>query len=203
MPLVPADVPGDQPPHVPELKEEVPQAPPPQAPLPKPPKLLYPEVTQTLTDLPCIFLNDRSCWNEFKSALNECALTWNLPEWMTTIVYKEVEWKTIEKEHGTDLSQYFPAVEKTGAGDGLTSKSSTLGLKLVGLLGRPSNLGDLKPNVQFCCLSTVEFEHERKLPARQKLWNWMVRSLRGNRPTSGSYHYLESRSMISATYSNG
>src|ERR1700751_5920898 len=61
---------------------------------------------------------------------------------------------------------------------------------LVALLGRPTNLGDLKPNVQYYCLSTVEFESERKIPARQKLWNWMVRSLRGNRPTCGSYHYL-------------
>jgi hypothetical protein len=170
---------------VPEAKDEV--AHPPQPPAkPQPPKLLFPEVTQTLVDIPCLFLNDRSCWADFKRALNECAISWNIPEWMTTIVYKGAEWDEIQKEHGTDLAAYFPAIEKTGAGDGITSKSSTLGVKLVALLGRPTNLGDFKPNVQYCCLSTVEFESERKLPARQKLWNWMVRSLRGNRATCGS-----------------
>ena len=36
----------------------------------------------------------------------------------------------------------------------------------------------------------MEFEDERRLPSRQKLWNWIVRSLRGNRSSTGAFHYL-------------
>ena len=161
--------------------------PPPQ---PKPPKGAHPDSYLHLVDIPCVYLNDRGCWADFKRALNECGLIWNLSEWMTTIVYKGAEWKLIASK-GTNLDQYFPAVEKTAAGDGNVSKTSTLGAKLVGLLGLPSNLGDhIKPSMQFCCLNTVEFEDDRRLPARQKLWNWIVRSLRGVRPTPGPFHYL-------------
>jgi hypothetical protein len=160
----------------------------PKAPaLPRPPRL--PMESVTLIDMPCVYLNDRSCWPDFQRALTECGLIWNLSDWMTTIVYRGVEWNTIQKE-GTDLSIYFPAVEKTGAGDGNFSKTSTLGAKLVGLLSRPTAVAQFKPSVQFCVLNTVEFEDDRRLPARQKLWNWIVRSLRGNRPSPGPFHYL-------------
>ena len=168
----------------PELKEkEPPKAPP----VPKPPRLQLESVP--LVDIPCVFLNDRSCWPDFKRALTECGLIWNLSDWMTTILYRGVEWNLI-KDNGTDLAAYFPVVEKTNAGDGNFSKISTLGAHLVGLLARPTAVADFKPNAQFCCLSTVEFEDDRRLPARQKLWNWIVRSLRGNRPSAGPFHYL-------------
>ena len=168
-----------------ENKEAMPGPKPPA--LPRPPNLHVESVS--LVDIPCVYLNDRSCWSDFKRSLTECGLIWNLSEWSTTIVYRGIEWKTIRDE-GTDLSQYFPIVEKTGAGDGKISKNSVLGVKLVGLLSRPTTVADIKPSAQFCCLSTVEFEDERRLPARQKMWNWMVRSLRGNRPSPGPYHYL-------------
>lgn len=146
--------------------------------------------TNNLVDIPCVYLNDRSVWPDFKRAIHECGLIWGLPDWMTTITYKGIEWQNLQVEHATDLSVYFPPVDKAQAGDGLVSKSSALGIKLAGLLGRPKSLADTISNVQFCCLTTVEYETERKLPARQKLWSWMVRSLRGNKPTQGPYHYL-------------
>jgi transposase InsO family protein len=155
-------------------------------PKPKPPT----EYQAPLVDIPCVYLNDRGSWADFKKALNECGLIWNLPDWMTTIVYRGTEWDQIGTK-GTNLADYFPAIEKTGAGDGNESKTSALGAKLVGLLGLPKNIGDyIRPNVQFCCLNTVEFEADRKLPARQKLWSWLIRSLRGNKATPGPYHYL-------------
>ena len=36
----------------------------------------------------------------------------------------------------------------------------------------------------------MEYEEDRKLPARQKLWTWITKSLRGNRPAAAPYHYL-------------
>ena len=172
--------PSDPPPADPEEAKEAPV---------KPPRPNQSESFQQLVDIPCVYLQDRSIWSDFKRALNECGLIWNLSEWMTTIVYHGTEWNLI-KDKGTDLDTYFPRGEKTVAGDGNISKTSSLGAKLVGLLDRPKNLGDFKASVLFCCLSTVEFEDERRLPARQKLWNWLVRSLRGNRPSPGPFHYL-------------
>ena len=83
-------------------------------------------------DIPCVYLQDRSVWSDFKRALNECGLIWNLSEW------------NLIKDKGTDLDTYFPRGEKTVAGDGNISKTSSLGAKLVGLLDRPKNLGDFK-----------------------------------------------------------
>ena len=175
----PVDITDD----TPEVKTAI-TAPPPKGPQPD-------SVHMPLPDMACVYLYDRAGWPDFKKALSECGLVWNLPEWMTTIIYRGAEWKNIVKKHGTDLDTFFPAVEKTAAGDGNVSKTSSLGEKLVALLDLPKNIGDyIKPSVQFCCLNTVEFEDERKLPARQKLWSWFVRSLRGNRATPGPYHYL-------------
>ena len=143
-----------------------------------------------LIDLPFVFLTDRLYWGDFKKAIHECGLIWGLPEWMTTITYKGIEWHSLISEHKVDLNTYFPEVQKTQAGDGFSSKSSALGHKLASLLGRPKSLADSISSVQFCCLTTVEYESDRKLPSRQKLWSWMVRSLRGSKPSPGPYHYL-------------
>jgi hypothetical protein len=128
-------------------------------PLPSPPKPRQESVPSSiLIDIPCCFLYDRSGWPEFKRSLNECGLSWNLPDWMTTIVHHGTEWKSIVSQ-GTDLNSFFPVLEKKNAGDGASSKASPLGAKLTELLGLPKNMGDaIRPAVQFCCLSTVEFE---------------------------------------------
>ena len=159
--------------------------------LPKPPKSYSESIpASSLIDIPCSYLYDRNGWADFKRNLNECGLTWNLPNWMTTIVRGGTEWKSI-CDGGTDLTQYFPLGEKKTAGDGSIVNNSLLGAKLITLLGLPKNLGEsIRPSVQFCCLSSVEFEDERRLPSRQKLWNWIVRSLRGNRSSAGAFHYL-------------
>ena len=83
------------------------------------------ETMAPLIDIPCVYLQERSSWPEFKRALNECGLTWNLPEWMTTIVHQGTEWKQVVA-NGTNLQDYFPQVEKRNAGDGSYSKTSLL-----------------------------------------------------------------------------
>ena len=166
----------------------VPQPPP----KPLPPRAM-PEPQVQLPDLPCVYLHERAIWQEFKKNLHECGLIWGLPHWMTTIMYHGTEWQQISsvEDDGVNLDDYFPIVQKTAAGDGNSSNTSALGLKLVGLLGRPKSLTVSNTSVQFCCLTTVEYESDRKLPSRQKLWTWMVKSLRGtNSKTPGPFHYL-------------
>jgi hypothetical protein len=96
-----------------------------------------------LADLPVVYLIDKSNWVDFKRALNECAMTWNFPAWMTTIVYKGKEWTEMAQK-GTDLSQYFPAAKKKAAGDGVSSTVSDLSQKLVGMLNLPSNVHEYR-----------------------------------------------------------
>jgi hypothetical protein len=150
---------------------------------------LHPETTN-LPDVPIIYLTERSGWIDFKRALNECGMAWNFAGWMTTIVYKGKEWKEMLAK-GHDLSQYFPSTEKRIAGDGVESKTSQLSAKLLGLLDLPRNVSEFHDcSLQFCNLATVEFEPERKLPARQKFWAWFVRALRGPKTAAGPYYYL-------------
>lgn len=158
-------------------------------PPPKAKNMEHPEVAH-LTDIKPVYLVDRSGWTEFKRAINECGLIWNLPDWMTTIVHNGTEWKSFLQK-GINLQEYFPVVEKKVAGDGQESRTSELGAKLVASLGFPKNMGEyITPGLRFCVLNAVEYEADRKLPARQKMWNWFVKCLRGPKPVPGPYHYL-------------
>ena len=60
--------------------------------------------TTNLIDLPFVFLSDRLNWGDFKKAIHECGLIWGLPEWMTTITYKGIEWHSLISEHQVDLN---------------------------------------------------------------------------------------------------
>ena len=64
------------------------------------------ETAVALPEIPVVYLLDRSNWVDFKRALNECAMTWNFPGWMTTIVYQGKEWREMASK-GVDLAQYF------------------------------------------------------------------------------------------------
>jgi len=141
--------------------------------------------SSVLADIPNVYLYDRSNWTEFKKILNECGGTWNFPHWMTTIVRDGEEWKLMQSA-GHPVDQVFP-IGKVG----MEEKSSDLASKMIASLGLPKNLGEnIRNDVQYCCLSTLEFEDSRRLPARQKMWAWITKSLKGTRPSVGPYHYL-------------
>jgi len=141
--------------------------------------------SSVLADIPNVYLYDRSNWTEFKKILNECGGTWNFPHWMTTIVRGGEEWKLM-CEAGHPVDQVFP-IGKAG----MEEKSTDLASKMIASLGLPKNLGEnIRNDVQYCCLSTLEFEDSRRLPARQKMWAWITKSLKGTRPSVGPYHYL-------------
>ena len=89
---------------------------------------------------------------------------------------------------GTDLDTYFPVVEKTKVGDGSSSKSSALGLKLTTYL---DCLLIWVTQFDRRCSSVAYLQlNWRRLPARQTLWTWLVKSLKGNKATIGPFHYL-------------
>ena len=148
-----------------------------------PPKKVEP-VSPLLADIPYVYLLDQSQWPDFKRALNNCGLTWNIPDWMTTIVYKGLDYKTICNK-GEDLDKIF-LLTSIDVGDKKMEPGGTHTQKLIEMLGFPKNLGEyIQPSIRFCNLGKLEFEPESKLPARQKLWAWILRCLQGPKQTEG------------------
>jgi len=145
-----------------------------------------------LADIPFVYLLDRSQWTDFKRALNNCGLTWNIPDWMMTIVYKGPDWMEIaqDAEEKVRLETIFVSPTKSVEAKQIidVNKTST---KFMRLLGYPKTLGEyIQPSSTFCNLKTLEYEPDSKLPARQKFWTWIVNSLHGPSTTPGPYHYL-------------
>jgi len=62
-----------------------------------------------LVDIPLVYLLDRSQWTDFKRALNNCGLTWNLPDWMMTIVHKGPDWVKLAETKKDELEEVFKA----------------------------------------------------------------------------------------------
>jgi hypothetical protein len=92
-------------------------------------------------------------------------------------------------ERGTDLAQFFAPVERKI--QGLDANVAAVSAKLVAQMGLPKNLSESHvSSMQFCNLTSLAYETDKKLPARQKLWHWVVKALRGLKPVPGPYHYL-------------
>ena len=151
-------------------------------------------VNPSLQDMPYCYLLDRSSWSDFKRALTNCGLSWNLPDWMQTVVYKGKQYMDIITKK-PELDLYFvPNNLITDEG-----KKVPVGInkEFIDLLGFPSNMGEyMQPSQRYCNLSRMEFESDSKLPSRQKLWTWFVQCLQGPRAQPGPFHYLTHQCMV-------
>jgi len=139
-------------------------------------------------DVPFCYLLDKSNWTDFKRALNNCGYTWNLADWMHTVVHQGKQYQEIvsKRPEFTDFFQVpaFPQVE--GKVLGPDAKQV-----FIDLLGFPKNMGEyIKPSLRFCNIERMEFEPEQKLPARQKLWSWIGKCLFGPKAQAGPFYYL-------------
>ena len=156
-------------------------------PVPQPPPIRY-ESQVSLIELPHFYLLERGQWSDFRRALNNCGLTWNIPDWMCTIVYKGQDYlDLLAKDSELDDIFKLPTItvgEEKVLGSG-KSKS------LIKLLGFPNSMNEyIQVSTKYCNLSKLEFEPDTKLPARQKLWSWIVKCLQGPKITPGPYYYL-------------
>jgi hypothetical protein len=90
---------------------------------------------------------------------------------MSTIVYQGVDYLEI-KQGENNLDNIFPSPTfKIGEEDVKVIDTSS---KLLKLFGIPKNFGTRHSTHKYCNLSKLEFEPDSKLPARQKLWTWLV-----------------------------
>ena len=138
-----------------------------------------------LMEVPCEYVSEKCQWHDWKRTLTDLGLTWNLPDWSSTIVHRGKDWKEIVHK-GTNLEDYFPPPKKGVMVDGEVKEVK---IDLVALLGLPAGKND-NSTTFFCNLGTLHYEAGNKLSARQKFWNWMVRSLKGIRANSGPYYYI-------------
>ena len=143
---------------------------------------------RALVDVPFCYLLDKSNWTDFKRTLNNCGYTWNLPDWIHTLVFQGKQYQEIleKKPEFKDFFQVpmLPQLE----GKELPPDANQV---FIDLLGFPKNLGEyIQPNMKFCNLARLEFEPESKLPARQKMWTWISRCLFGPKTQPGPYYYL-------------
>ena len=151
--------------------------------------------TSTLVDIPHYYLLDKSQWSGFKKSMENAGLTWNLPDWLYTITYKGIDYKAI-KEKGEDIDAIFPSPivlvddEKKKVVVMDTSK------KWLGIIGMPKMSNSRMSTQKFCNLSTLAFEADTKLPARQRLWTWMVHCLHGPKTTPGPYYYVTNQIQV-------
>ena len=53
-------------------------------------------VLGSLPDLPFQYLTDKSQWPDFKRSLNNCGYTWNISDWMSTIVFKGKDYNDLK-----------------------------------------------------------------------------------------------------------
>jgi len=150
-----------------------------------PPKTVRLLESQSLEDIPVFYFTEKAQWPEFKRALASCGLTWGLPDWMTTIVYRGAEYVELIAKH-EEIKVHFPAPvaqvdeKKFDVNDVSSALLKTLGIST--LLG-----DDLKPSQRYCNLTTLKWEEDKKLPARQHMWTWFNTALRGTGAQVGPY----------------
>ena len=143
-----------------------------------------------LVDLPYQYLVEKSQWTDFKRALNVCGLTWNLGDWMSTILHKGKDYNLLE-DKGENLDEIFKLPVVSFGENKHAEVGGDKSRKLMKLLGFPKNMGEyITPSIRFCNLNKLEFEPESKLPARQKMWSWMLKCLHGQKSMPGPYYYI-------------
>ena len=81
-----------------------------------------------LPDIPYLYLTDRSQWSDLKRALNNCGLSWNIPDWMYTVVHGGEDYLAMRKsspEAKAELDAIFaPPTIKVGEQDFKVNETS-------------------------------------------------------------------------------
>lgn len=140
-----------------------------------------------LVDFPVVYMVDpKSHWEDFKKAVKAAALAWNFREWLNTTVYGSDVWRQIEmlgykvKREPVEAKEDAPAPPPNVMDERL--------LKIMGYTDMDFKF--FQSTTKFINVVTLEYESSSLSAARQKLWTWMVKSLRGSGVVAGPFHYL-------------
>ena len=155
-----------------------------------------------LPDVPVVYMVDaRTDWESWKRAVRDAAVAWGLKEWLTTVVHGGAKWLELEQlgvflQAGDEDLPLKAEEEEEGEGERRKKieerevpKLSEQMRQALGISERDQDFFQF--SVVFVNTLTMRRESDRKAPARQKLWTWMVKSLQGNANNKmGPYHYL-------------
>jgi len=129
-------------------------------------------------DVPLIRLHNRSQWLDFREGLHQCAVTWGLPDYATTLLYGGAAWEKIKQSDlGEQLKFMFERnMVEMGGGEQDGNDFTQRSLRMLNLDEEGSGEA---PTAKFVNMKTLKWEAENKLGARRKMWQWMVASLQG------------------------
>ena len=141
-----------------------------------------------LADYPVVYMVDpKSQWEDFKKSVKAAALAWNFREWLNTTVYGGDTWKQIEAL-GFKVKEEGAAEVKEGRPMPPPAAMDHRLLKIMGYTEQDFKF--FQSTTKFVNVVTCEFEPSHHSAARQKLWAWMVKALKGGTAVAGPFHYL-------------
>ena len=134
-------------------------------------------------------------------------MAWGFRQWFNTTVYNGPKWKELQalglKMKQEDDDEPLPDAEDEDEGEEKAAQS-LMPAEVMKIMGySPSEVEFFQASTRFVNVLTGVLETTKQGIARQKLWNWMVKSLYGSRATPGPYHYLVeevSHSDVAALY---
>jgi hypothetical protein len=154
---------------------------------------MYGDKISHLEEIPQVYFVERTQWNTFKRALENCGLTWRLPDWRTTYLYQGDELKQMLDGNAHLKSKFDKVFPPPQMEVGNKEKIDVFDLSntfLKALKVKPLIPEELQSKRIFCNLTKLTYEPETLLPARQKFWAWFVAALLGPTLAPGPYFYL-------------
>jgi transposase InsO family protein len=150
---------------------------------------------------PHYMVDSKMHWSEFKKALRQTAMTWGFRQWFNTTVLGSAKWKEVaalgvvaKDESGAEIPD--PESEGEAAADAdadveIEVEEEKISDKIMKIMGySESEVDYFQASIRFVNVLTGVVESNKESLARQKLWNWMLKSLHGPNATPGPYHYL-------------
>lgn len=119
-------------------------------------------------------------------------MAWGFRQWFNTTVYNGPKWLELValgiKMKQEDDDEPLPDADDEGEAKAAQPAMPAEVMKIMGY--SPSEVEFFQASTRFVNVLTGVLETTKQSMARQKLWNWMVKSLFGPRSTPGPYHYL-------------
>jgi hypothetical protein len=134
-------------------------------------------------------LVEKAGWEEFRRRIKDVTLAWNYREWLNTCLLGGPMWKRVEQAGGVLESSEDEKV-KVENEEEEKKRQSRLKTILQQSGVKSKDLDFFQAAIQFVNLGKMQLELDSRMPKRQKLWTWMVKSLYHPSGAPGPFHYL-------------
>jgi hypothetical protein len=124
-------------------------------------------------------------------------MAWNFREWINTTVYGGAKWqavvelgvKVVKADDEDEIPALMPIKKEGDEGD--DDEGEAKNAEIFKIMGYSrTDVDYFQASTRFVNVLTGVVESNKLSAARQKLWNWMVKSLQGPKSNPGPYYYL-------------